>query len=180
MKIQSKNSGFTLIEVIIVVSILVILASFGIPSYQQMMQNSMIRTASDSILTGLQIARAEAVKRNANVQFNFRGSNISDWTVCLSPAVAGDCPTTDDATTIQSRSNSEGSSANITVNASDAGPYVFNGYGVMISPAAALTIDIGNSALSGSRDLRVVVGAGGSAKSCDPALDPSGTDPRKC
>lgn len=174
------QSGFTIIEISITLALLIILASFAVPSYQQMMQNSRVRTATDSILTGLQIARAEAVKRNTNVQFNFRGSNVSDWTVCLTPSGGGACPTTDNATTIESRKNSEGSSANVTVTTSDAGPYVFNGYGVMVSPTAALTIDIGNSALSGSRDLRILVGAGGATRSCDPALDSSGTDPRRC
>jgi type IV fimbrial biogenesis protein FimT len=182
MPVQSKQSGFTLIEFVIVIAIIFILASFAIPGYQQMTQNAMIRTATDSILNGIQMARAEAVKRNTNVQFDFRGTNISDWTICVSPAVAGNCPATDDATTIQSRRSGDGSSTNVTINASNAGPYVFNGYGVMVSPSTtnALTINIGNSALSGSRDLRIIVGAGGSTKSCDPALDPSGSDPRKC
>lgn len=163
-----------------VIALFSVLASFAIPSYQRMIQNTQIRTATDSILTGLQIARAEAVARNTKVQFDFRTG--SAWTVCTTPAGNGSCPTTDDATTVQSRGASDGSSANVTINTNgNNGPYVFTSLGGL-DPAGALTIDIDNTALSSgaSRNLRVSVGAGGLARSCDPALDASGTDPRRC
>jgi type IV fimbrial biogenesis protein FimT len=181
MRTFTKQFGFTLVELLVVIAIIGILGSFALPSYMQMIENTKIRTATDSILSGFQIARGEAVKRNVNVQFEFRGAN-SDWTVCVSPVGGGSCPTVDGATTIQSRKNSEGSSPAITVNASVAGPYVFNGFGGMSSPAGALTIDVDNTAIAAadSRDLRVVVAAGGAVKSCDPALSSTGTDPRRC
>jgi len=179
MLIQLKQSGFTLVELVIVIAVLAILTTFAIPSYQQMIQNAMIKTATESILTGFQIARAEAVTRNTNVQFDFRGDK-SDWTVCVSPAAGGSCPTTDGATTIQSRKKEGGSSSTITV-APTGGPYVFNGFGVMTSLATGtLNLNISNSASTSSRNLRIVVAAGGAIKSCDPALDSSGTDPRRC
>ncbi len=173
---NSLQSGFTLIELMIVITLFAVLASFAIPSYQQMIQNTMIRTATDSIVAGFQIARAEAVKRNARVQFDFRTG--SAWTVCLQPAGGGVCPA---GTNIQSRSSSDGSSANVTITASNGGPYVFNGFGVMIAPTAALTIGVNsNAGTTSNRNLRIVVGAGGAVRSCDPALDVAGTDPRRC
>lgn len=174
MRTLSKQFGFTVVELALVVAIFGILAALAVPSYLQMVQNTMVRTATESILSGFQIARGEAVKRNTNVQFEFNGVN-SDWTVCESPAGGGSCG----ATTIQSRTNKDGSSANITVNPTG-GPYVFNGFGLMVNAAGTVFIDIGNSAISDSRDLRVVVAAGGSVKSCDPMLSPTGTDPRRC
>lgn len=184
MMVNMKQFGFTLIELLITIALFSVLASLAIPSYQAMIQNNRTRNAAESIQGGLQIARAEAVKRNTLVQFDLRGVN-SAWTVCTSPTPAGSCPVVDDSTTVQSRSIGEGSSTDISVSVSDAGPYVFNSLGVMTSPTPAgskLTIDIDNTALdsSDSRDLRIEIGAGGSVKVCDPALSASGTDPRRC
>lgn len=170
-----KQLGFSLVELVIVIAIFGILASFAVPSYQQMIENTKIKTATDAILSGFQIARAEAVKRNTNVQLEFGAG--SAWTVCVSPAGGGACS----GNTIESRKSSEGSSTDVSVVASVAGPYVFNGFGILTSPGA-VTIDIDNAALPSakSRNLRVIAGASGAVKSCDPALDPSGSDPRKC
>lgn len=175
---HKQQQAFTLIELLITMALFAVLAAFAIPSYQQMVQNTQIKSAADSILNGLQVARAEAVKRNTDVQFEFRTG--SAWTVCISPAGGGSCPSTDGTSTIQSRVENDGSSSNVTINASAAGPYVFDGLGLLTSGAVTFSVD--NSALSAadSRDLNVVVSAGGAVRSCDPALDSSGTDPRKC
>lgn len=182
MRVNLKQLGFTMIEILIVIALFGVLASFAVPSFQKMINNTKIRTATDSILSGLQLARAEAVKRNVNVQFEFRGAgNPTEWTVCLSPAGGGACPAVDGATTVQSRRASEGSSSDVTANPDQPGPYVFNGYGLMSSPGAlAIAIDNPVMPAADSRDLMVVIGAGGAVNSCDPALDTTGTDPRRC
>jgi type IV fimbrial biogenesis protein FimT len=186
--IKYKELGLTLVELLVTIAVIGVLATLAIPSYMAWIQNSRIRTAAESIQTGLQMARAEAVSRNVSVQLDFRGTN-SAWTVCVSPAAPGSCPDPDDATTVQSRVASEGSSADINVVASDAGPYIFNSLGTMTSPVpAAVTglvsigVDVSTSVLPAaeSRDLRIVIGVGGSSRMCDPALPAAGTDPRKC
>lgn len=185
---DSRQQGFSLIELMIGIVILGIVLVLGVPSYMAWIQNARIRNAAESIQNGLQVARAEAVRRNASVQFDLRGT-ASAWTVCMAPAAPGSCPDPDDATTIQSRSKKEGSSADITVAASDAGPFVFNNFGALISPVPAaadslvrIAVDVNTSVLSAaeSRDLSVVIGVGGNVRMCDSSLDPAGDDPRRC
>jgi type IV fimbrial biogenesis protein FimT len=180
---KCRESGFTLIELMIAVSIIVVLAALAAPSYRIMIQNNQIRNAAESINNGIQLARADAVNRNASVQFDFRGTN-SAWTVCASPVVPGNCPATDDATTVQSRKASDGATTNVAVTPSVAGPYVFNSFGVLTPAplAGTVSIDVDNSTLSAaeSRNLRVLIDVGGSSRMCDPDTGLSASDPRKC
>ena len=185
---NSKAQGFSLIELMVGIAIMAVLASLALPSYKAWIQNARIRTAAESIQNGIQVARAEAVKRNSPVQFDLRSTH-SAWTVCTRPAVPGSCPAADDATTIQSRAAGEGSSADITVTTVDAGPYVFNSFGAMISPVPTaadglirIGVDVSTSVLSAaeSRDLSIIIGVGGGVRMCDPDSTLSATDPRKC
>jgi type IV fimbrial biogenesis protein FimT len=185
---NSKALGFSLVELVIVVAILSIVVALGMPSYNAWIQNTRIRSAAESIQNGIQLARAESVKRNASVQFDLRGTN-SAWTVCVRPSPVGSCPANDDATTIQSRQSSEGSSSDIAITTTDAMPLVFNSFGRMIAPVPAaadgilrISIDVNSTVLAAtaSRDLRVLVNAGGNIRMCDPATTLPDTDPRKC
>src|SRR5262245_58381829 len=64
-----KQRGFTVIEVVIVITIAGLLLAAALPSAGTWIRNSRIRTAAESISTGLQKARNEAVRRNQNVGF---------------------------------------------------------------------------------------------------------------
>lgn len=175
-------AGFTLIELMIAVAIFGIVSSFGIASYRIWIQNVAIRNSAESILNGIQLARAEAVNRNTPIQFNFRTG--AAWTVCQRPALPGDCPDPDGATTIQSRLQSEGSSATVTVDNLPGGTnrIVFNSLGVVDISAGSFTqTEINNTALAvvDSRRLRVTVNVGGNVRMCDPKfIYPA--DPRGC
>lgn len=187
LKPWNNCKGIGLVELLVAIALMGILSSFAIPSYKAWIQNNKIRNSASSIQNGLQLARAEAIKRNQRVQLELRGVN-SAWTVCVTPSPAGSCPNPDNATTIQSRSAGDGGSADITVSTTLAGPYVFDALGVLKSPSPAanaliqITVDISPSVLSAaeSRDLKVIMGVGGSSRLCDPNLSSSGTDPRRC
>ena len=64
---MNRQRGFTLIELIITLAIAVIVMAIGVPSFQEMMRNNRAATHANEILTGLNFARSEAVKRGVIV-----------------------------------------------------------------------------------------------------------------
>ena len=51
-----------------------ILFIMGVPSFKSWIQNTQIRTATEAIQNGLELARAEAVRRNTQVRFQLTSS----------------------------------------------------------------------------------------------------------
>lgn len=66
-RMMKKHNGFTLIELMIVVALVAILAAVGVPSFREFIQNNRLATQANTFLTGLKLARSEAVKRGVNV-----------------------------------------------------------------------------------------------------------------
>jgi len=67
MKINLKKSinlGFTLIELMITLSVASILLSVAVPSYRSFVQDSLMITQSNSFYSALALAKSEAIKRN--------------------------------------------------------------------------------------------------------------------
>jgi type IV fimbrial biogenesis protein FimT len=145
----------------IAIAIMAIMMGLAVPGFQTWLQNAQIRNAAESIQNGLQLARAEAVKRNTNVTFVL--GTDSSWTVSVvSPA-----------SDIQSRSSKEGSK-NVTrssVLPLGATTVTFNSFGSVADTATALTqinLDSTKLAASASKDLRITISASGNVRMCDP------------
>jgi type IV fimbrial biogenesis protein FimT len=56
-----QQNGFTLIELMIVIAIVALIASYGIPRFNTMVQNGRLSTEANHLLGLMQLARSEAV-----------------------------------------------------------------------------------------------------------------------
>lgn len=204
----NRMRGVTLIELIIAVAIFGFLIAMGSRSFTSWIQNQQIRTGAESILNGMQLARSEAVKRNANAMFVLcdlaAGNTGSSWDVLAASAtsVAQACGPDFGAATgwerVQQRSGQEGS-RNAAVATGGANAIAFNGFGRVVNVAtlppsanpiiqSITQVDVSNpklgncetAAVPGARCLSITVGAGGNLRMCDPSPNLAATDSRHC
>lgn len=200
----ARQAGVSLIELMIAITIAALLMMIGLPSMVTWLNNSQIRTAGETLLAGITLARVEAVKRNQVVRFQLVSDLTSScalsqtgtsWVVSLADP-SGACDTAPSETVapqiLQSKSGSEGT-GHVAIAAAGASIVYFNGLGRVTSPAGAANItqilitnpgagtcqylDPTNGTM---RCLRIDISTGGEVKMCDPAVDPASSDPRKC
>lgn len=177
--------GFSLIELLISITVLGILVALGAPSFNEWIHNTQVRNAAEGALNGLQIARSEAVRRNGYTQFILGPGN--GWRViALTPPSGGVGAACEEIEEIQRRDGSEGSST-ATVAALPAGvntvtftPLGWVGAGTTACGNVITQIDFDSATLAAerSRELRIVITAGGGIRLCDPQV--AAGDPRAC
>lgn len=198
----SSQGGFTLIELMVSITVLFILVLLAMPGYQQWILNSRIRSVAESIQNGLRIARNQAVELDTSVRFELASATSADWKVCVPTTAAGTC-----AGIISACSSTVLTGCVIQQYVSQAG-----NYGILIGSTAGAgasfgtTVkgigqtgvtftalgrpsDFGNTSLgrvdvysstTGSRRLVNVVSAGGSVRECDPNLPLTTSTPEGC
>jgi len=63
----SRSRGFTIIEMVIAITVLALMVTLAAPMYKSITETNRTRAAAYSLVASLALARSEAVKRNAAV-----------------------------------------------------------------------------------------------------------------
>ena len=201
LKPPATMHGFSMIEVLVTLTLAAMLMALGAPSFSLWLQNSRIRTTAESIMAGLQYAKSEATARNALVRFQLTTSVGADcaisttgtsWVVdvvdAVNDSVVGQCNAAPSDTVapsiLQTRSGNDGSGRSAVQ--ATAAEMVFNGLARLTpAPAGVINIDINNpgaglcAAQGGDLTcLRIVVSPAGQVRMCNPRF-PAG-DSQAC
>ena len=199
----AKARGFTLIELLVGIAIVGILIGLGAPSFAAFLQSSKLASAAQSYLSGVQLARAEAIRRNLPVEFVLTASPVAAGIEnAATPSATGQNwvvrvldPATSNYELIEAKAAVEGSfsstgTSSIQINGSAtpptvfAGTVAFNGFGGT-ADGADYTFDIENpvggtcASVGGPmRCPQIRIPPGGRVSLCDPAAAPG--DSRAC
>jgi type IV fimbrial biogenesis protein FimT len=136
MKQNIRQRGFTLIELMVVVTILIITLGLTAPSFSAFLHGQQVRGMAYDLTTDLLLARSEALKRNVNVAIARSGDSWSaGWTTVTQVA--------------NERISTRNAAARDVVVSDAPDAVVFDVNGRVTSPAA---------------DVRITISAGGASR----------------
>ena len=199
---RARHGGFSLVELMIAMALFAIVMFVALPTVTGWMRNSQIRAGAESVMGGLQSARAEAVRRNSNVELALTsvagGGVMTDWRIrCQAATASATCPGVGvgldgvGVTYIEEGLNTESSPhATVVVTPAATTTIVFNGAGRItpvpapLADGSAFHVDVAHDSAAclasggNARCMRLMVAPGGQVRMCDPSL-PS-TNSRGC
>ncbi len=186
-----RAGGFTLIELMVTITLLAILLALGFPSMTTWIHNSKVRTVADGLQNGLRLAQAEALRRSRQTVFSLTNSTnpgtsltaVADgrnWSLNSVQLLTDESPQFIEAGVLTSVGNGVDIDGPASVCFNSLGRLVTNptpGPTGASCNAAATTYVV--SASGSDRPLRVLVALGGQVRMCDPARSLS-TSPDGC
>ncbi len=193
------QGGFSIIEIAVTLVVLALLMTSALPNISSWMRNAKLRNQAEALLTGLQQARNEAVRRNHNIGFWMvtlpttatmgndcaLSANGTSWVISVSDPSShcGDHPDFDTAPRIiTTRTGADGSNgvavSGLKSDGTAATNVLFDGFGRATGDLRRVNISYAN-AQTNDRPLRIEISTSGQARLCDVSVTVS-NDPRKC
>lgn len=194
LKRRASQIGFSIIEILVGIAIVSLMLGVVAPQMSTWIQNTQLRSAAESISSGIQLARVEALRRNTHVAFELTSATSTAWHICLFDPIGNVCLAATDIASRPAKEAGEAMRAGVdTTGTTDPLVAISGGTGVPAlvafdslgriaptSPTNIRRVDIRNPALStGERRLVVLVAPGGQVRMCDPGL-PLATNPQGC
>ncbi len=137
MKTMFKQSGFTLVELMIALAIAAILLTIGVPSFENQMRNSRLTAAANDFVASVQLARSAAIKHRRNARIvSANGTNWGNgWTVWVDKN-SNNAQEGDEVLRVFDPVDASGK---ITFSAAAQGSFIFSGTG-MVDNMGSLTL----------------------------------------
>jgi type IV fimbrial biogenesis protein FimT len=187
-----RSAGFSLVELLIAVSIMAVMAALALPSLSSWVQSARMRAVADALQAGLHVAQTEAQRRSNTVVLFMTGSTACDtnasaatngayWQARLVPDLLQSIP----AEAVQCGALAD-VAAGVTITASSTAVcFGADGRLATATGPAGLAVDCAASSASyliqrsgSERRLRLTVSMAGAIRMCDP--DKASTAPDGC
>jgi type IV fimbrial biogenesis protein FimT len=138
-KLSKMENGFSLVELMTVVIILAIMATIGLPALATYLERSRVESAAGELLSGLQLARNEAVRLNNDVRVCASDDDAS----CSGTWADGWLVAREGGELVRVMSQLPSS---VTLNGPDDNEVVFNSAGTLVGAAKNFRVESGATA----------------------------------
>lgn len=143
-----RHDGFTLIELMVTIAILVIIVTFAIPAFQDLIESNRVTSQTNNLLSAFKTARSEAVNRGQPVTLTAVGGDFTQGWCIYQGASGSNCSS---VTAIREFEANDLVSIN---SVSGDTSFEFDGQGRMAVPNTAVDINVEPADCNGEADAR--------------------------
>jgi len=76
---KTRQTGLTLVELMIAIAVVGVLLTIGLPSFSNMIDTNRLKGAAETLYGNIQRARSESIKRNDDIYVNFSADGSATW-----------------------------------------------------------------------------------------------------